>query len=221
MRKSLSTIAATALALPMLAGCATKGFVRETVATERTRTDSLFAMERSERTSADDAIRGDVNQLRTDLTALRADLTSLRDTFNVRITALENGLQFAMPVQFAFDDATVRPEDQAALDRFVDIAQKYYNGSKITIEGFADPAGSPRYNMALSQRRAEAVRSYLTEKGMMQEHLAVVGYGEARQVVQGAERDDPGAEKNRRVVFVIESRPDKTARGVASAQVPT
>ena len=97
------------------------------------------------------------------------------------------------------------------------VAQKYYPGSKITVEGFADPAGSTRYNVSLSKRRAEAVRSYLVSKGMTDENLMTVGYGEARQVVRGAERDEPGAEQNRRVVFVIETKGDATASAVTAS----
>jgi outer membrane protein OmpA-like peptidoglycan-associated protein len=67
----------------------------------------------------------------------------------------------------------------------------------------------------LSKQRAESVKSYLTEKGIAE--VAAIGFGESRQVVQGAERDEPGAEKNRRVVFVVESRGDA---GVAIVEQP-
>src|SRR5918911_5139520 len=158
MRSHVMTVVAAALVAPVLAGCATKGFVRENVRTsiaaERARTDSAIATERAARMAADSA-------LTIDVAALRKDLDSLRTEFGAKITALENGVQFALPVHFAFDDATIREEDRPALDRFAKIAQKYYPGSTITVEGFADPAGSTRYNAKLSRRRAEAVRSYL------------------------------------------------------------
>jgi peptidoglycan-associated lipoprotein len=123
---------------------------------------------------------------------------------------MEEGLKFALPVNFAFDDATVRPEDVPALDRFARVVQNYYQGSKITVEGFADPAGTMAYNRALSTRRAEAVRAHLMTAGVNPDLVDAIGYGETRQVVMGAERDDPGAEKNRRVVFVVESRGEPT-----------
>jgi outer membrane protein OmpA-like peptidoglycan-associated protein len=206
------TMMAVALAVPVFtSACATKGFVREQLAAQRTAIDSVIAMERTERMAGDSALRGEFT---TQLNALRADLTSLRDTFNVRITALENGVQFATPVNFAFDDATVRDQDRELLDRFATVVQKYYPGSKITVEGFADPVGGANYNRRLSMRRAESVKAYLTEKGITSE-IQTIGYGEARPVVPGAGRDEPGAEQNRRVVFVIESRPQQT-RGVAA-----
>ena len=147
---------------------------------------------------------------------LRADLDSMRSQFNAKIAVVEKGIQFAMPVTFAFDDANVNDVDRPALERFAQIAQKYYGGSAITVEGFADPAGSPRYNLDLSRRRAENVRSALASLGLPQEQVSAVAYGETRQVVKGASKDEPGAEQNRRVVFVIESKGGNPAVALAT-----
>jgi peptidoglycan-associated lipoprotein len=123
-----------------------------------------------------------------------------------------------MPVHFAFDDATVRDEDHAALDRFAKVAQKYYPGSLITVEGFADPAGSKAYNVKLSTRRADAVKDYLTSQGQSNE-LKTIGYGTTRLVTPTAWGSEPGAELNRRVVFVIETSGTAADSGkVASMQ---
>ena len=103
--------------------------------------------ERSARMSADSSLTPDV-------ASLRKDLDSLRTEYGAKITALENGMQFALPVHFAFNDATIRDEDKAALDRFAKVVTKYYPGSMITVEGFADPAGGVKYNLDLSKRRA-------------------------------------------------------------------
>ena len=182
------------LAPAVLGACVTNGkFKREMTAVR-----GEIASERTARMSADSALQADV-------ASLRGDLQSMRTEFGAKITAMEDGLRFALPVNFAFDDATIRDQDQASLQRFAQVAQRYYPGSAITVEGFADPAGSARYNLALSQRRAEAVRSFLESQGLTGAPLRAVGYGESRQVAPGAERDDPGAEQNRRVVFVIET----------------
>lgn len=189
------------VALPLLAACATKGYVREHVAEVRTEIDSAtdmkIAQERQERMTADDAIR-------TDVRALRGALDSLRTEFDVRITQVAEGLKFMMPVHFAFDDATLREQDKPSITRFAQVVQQHYPNAKITVEGFADPAGTRMYNQRLSERRAEAVKQYLSENGMMGDMVGTVAYGETRQVVPGAERDDMGADKNRRVTFVIE-----------------
>ena len=131
------------------------------------------------------------------------DLDSLRNQFNVRVVAMEDGLRFTMPVTFAFDDASVTSDAVPALERFTRVANRYYPNATITVEGFADPAGSQAYNLALSQRRAENVRAQLASLGFAGT-LRAVGYGESRLVVPDAAKDDPGAQSNRRVVFVVE-----------------
>jgi peptidoglycan-associated lipoprotein len=170
--------------------------------------------ERAERAASDSALAQQLGMVRGDVTALRNDLETMRTEFGAKITALEDGLHFAMPVNFDFDAAAVRSQDTAQLDRFARVVQTYYPGSKVTVEGFADPAGSARYNVKLSERRAAAVRAYLIAQGVPSNDVATVGYGETRQVVNGAARNAPGAELNRRVVFVIESAGQRT---VASA----
>jgi peptidoglycan-associated lipoprotein len=169
-------------------------------------TNAALASERAERAASDSALAQQLGIVRGDVAQLRNDLQSMREEFGAKIAAMEDGLHFAFPVNFAFNDATVRAEDQPALQRFAKVVSKYYPGSKVTIEGFADPAGSSSYNLALSKRRAQSVKEYLTSNGLTGNELGVVGYGESRQVAQGASRDMPGAELNRRVVFVIESK---------------
>lgn len=202
----MSKLAATALAAVALSACATKGYVRNTVETG-------LSTERVARAQGDSAlsgeittVKGEVATLKTDVAALRRDLTALRTEFGAKITAMENGMKFAFPVTFAFDDVTVRDEDRPSLDRFVSVVNKYYPGSLLTVEGFADPAGSASYNKDLSKRRAESVASYLTQAGVQGITMRTVGMGEIRPVVEGAERDEPGAQANRRVVFVIETK---------------
>jgi peptidoglycan-associated lipoprotein len=198
----------TAFAALSSGACATKGYVNRKV-------DQFVGVERVARQAGDSTNARDVASVRADLTALRGELQTLRTEFGARITAMENSVKFALPVHFAFDEANVRPEDQAALERFASVANKFYNGAEITVAGFADPAGSPRYNLDLSRRRAEAVRAYLVGKGVSEQLVRTVGYGEARQVRPGAARDAEGAELNRRVVFVIETPGAGTATTAA------
>ena len=211
MKGHYKMFAAVALVAPVMAGCASKGFVREHVAAEQVRadarTDSAVGGERSARMSADSA-------LTIDVASLRKDLDSLRTEYGAKITALENGMQFALPVHFAYNDATIRDEDKAALDRFAKVATKYYPGSVITVEGFADPKGGVRYNLDLSKRRATSVQYYLSSNAGVTDQINAVGYGKTRLVVPHASGDQPGADQNRRVVFVIESA-QAQASGVA------
>jgi outer membrane protein OmpA-like peptidoglycan-associated protein len=202
-----------ALAVLLTAGCATKGYVRNQV--------QLAAdTSRMGWTAGDSSVRQEVVQVRTDVDSLktnvsnlRQELAVLRDSLGARIIAMEDGLKFIFPVTFAFDDATVREEDRPALDRFAGVVNKHYQGAIVTVEGFADPAGSAAYNRRLSTERAENVIAHLNTAGLSGVTLRAVGLGETRLVVEGASRDDPGADANRRVVFVIEGigRPMTTA----------
>ncbi|HEX6133856.1 MAG TPA: OmpA family protein [Longimicrobiales bacterium] len=197
MNRPTMTAVTCVLSAVVLTGCATKGALRNAVAEERAAWTAAVDAERSERVASDE-------RLAADLAALRNDLQAMRTEFNAEIEAVAQGLQFMLPVHFSFDDATVRDDATPALERFADIVNRHYAGAMVTVEGFADPAGSARYNVDLSSRRAEAVREYLVEQGITAQ-LRVVGYGENRLVVPDAAKDDPGAELNRRVVFVIET----------------
>ncbi len=183
-------------------GCATRGQLKRGLSQQQTALES----ERRERMASDSAYAAQLGAVQTDVASLRTDLQSLRTEFGAKITAMENGVKVTFPVNFAFDDANVRTEDQPAIEKFADVAQKHFTGSTITVEGFADPAGTQAYNMGLSRRRADAVRSVLLAKGLSGEQIRAVGYGKTRLVVPRASGNDPGAEQNRRVVFVIESK---------------
>jgi len=193
----------------LLAGCATRGALQKAMTEQRT----ALGTERTERVAADSAaqqdivsLRNDQQSLRNELQALRTDLQALKTEFGAKIAVVEQGVQFAFPVNFDFDQATVRDRDRMALGRFAQVAQRYYQGSLITVEGFADPAGGQQYNLDLSRRRANAVKSYLVAQGIPDQFLKTVGYGKTRLVVPGAWGDRNGAESNRRVVFVVESK---------------
>ena len=197
MGRIASTAAIVVFGTFVLTGCATKGALEDAMDQRQQALEEAIEQERSERMAADE-------ELASQLEALRSDLEALRSDFNAEIEAVARGLQFALPVHFAFDEAEVRRSDQAALERFASVVNEHYAGAMVTIEGFADPAGPAAYNRDLAERRAEAVRDRLVEIGVTAE-LRTVGYGEDRLVVPGAAADDPGAEMNRRVVFVIES----------------
>jgi peptidoglycan-associated lipoprotein len=221
MKANLRAVGAVILGSVVLGACATKGFVRTSVRDERAARiagDSSLSNQVAATNSDVAGLKTELTTVKNDVASLRNDLSALRTEFGAKITAMEEGLKFAFPVNFAFDDAAVREADKAALDRFAGVMNKYYSGSVITIEGFADPAGSNRYNMELSKRRADAVASYLAEKGLSTANVRTVGYGESRLVNNKAQKDDPGAEANRRVVFVVET--NGAAAATTTAALP-
>ena len=197
MRHTTRTAAFILLGSFVLGGCATRGDIEDAMDQRQAALEEALDEERSARMAADEELADRLDQLRSDLQELRSD-------FDARIEAVAEGLQFVLPVHFAFDEAEVRQRDHTVLERFAAVVNEHYTGAVVTVEGFADPAGPAAYNQALGQRRAEAVRDRLVEIGI-QARLRAVSYGEDRQVVEGAAHDDPGAELNRRVVFVVES----------------
>jgi peptidoglycan-associated lipoprotein len=188
--------------------------VRKSVAAESAARIAAVDSERAARVQGDEANKAEIASLRNDLQGLRTE-------FGAKIAEVSQGLQFAFPVHFAFNDANVRTEDSAALDRFANVVSKHYTGAKVTVAGFADPAGSSRYNLSLSQRRADAVKAYVASKGLDASLVSAVGYGEARQVNPGAWGDEPGAELNRRVVFIIETPANPEATKVTASNETT
>ena len=150
-----------------------------------------------------------VSQLTLDhqrrLDALEQELQSLRQEYNVSIERMRGMLKFDVPVHFEFDRSELRESDRPVLDRFASVVREHYPDAVVTVEGFADPAGSAAYNRRLGQRRGESVRQYLTSDGQLgAERIRVVSYGEARdrQVVPGAQ--GPNGLPNRRVALVID-----------------
>lgn len=210
MHVPMRTLTLCAAGMFTLTACATKGYVNKRVDAQTVAQTAALDSERTARVQADEATKAEIATLRTDLQTLRTE-------FGAKITEVAEGMKFAFPVHFAFNDATVRTEDAAALDRFANIVSKHYNGAKVTVEGFADPAGSNRYNAELSRRRAEAVKAYVASKGLDASLINAIGYGETRQVNRGAWGDQPGAELNRRVVFVIESPANADANRVTAS----
>jgi len=216
----LRNVAGAVLAALMTAGCATKGYVRTQVQAAQdssrmgwTAADSSL---RRDVTTELGQVKTDVDTLKRNVSTLRQELAVLRDSLGARIIAMENGLKFILPVTFAYDDATVREEDRPALERFASVVKEHYQGAVVTVEGFADPAGSAAYNRRLSRERAENVLAHLNQAGLSGVTLRAVGLGETRPVVEGASRDEPGADANRRVAFVIEG----ISRATMTASMP-
>jgi peptidoglycan-associated lipoprotein len=145
-------------------------------------------------------------QLEARLDGITRGLSQLEREFDVTVQRLETAVRFDMPVYFDFDRANLRPEDLPVLERFAGVVDEFYPDALLTVEGFTDPSGSTAYNLALGQRRAEAVQRYLIEsENFSPEHVRAVSYGEdtARLVAPGQSGQEAGWE-NRRVVLVIE-----------------
>ncbi len=119
-------------------------------------------------------------------------------------------------VTFAFNSADLTEASRPVLD---DTASglKEHAGLKVEIQGYTDGVGSARYNLALSQRRADAVRQYLIGQGVDPSQLTARGYGKADPVASNATAE--GRARNRRVVLFVLSNPGAVeVKGQGSAR---
>ncbi|MEA3467543.1 MAG: OmpA family protein [Thermodesulfobacteriota bacterium] len=106
---------------------------------------------------------------------------------------------FAHPLYFDFDSAVVKKEFAAELDKLKEVFDAEPE-LKVRVDGHTDSKGSEAYNQNLSERRAQAVVQYLTDKqGIAAEKMTAVGHGEIKP---GYTNDTAeGRAKNRRVEF--------------------
>lgn len=102
-------------------------------------------------------------------------------------------------VNFEYDKHTLTDEMRGILDGNAEWIQ---NNANITLqlEGHCDSRGSSEYNLALGERRAEAVRTYLVSKGLSADILNTISYGEEKLLSEGD--TDYDHNRNRRVNFV-------------------
>lgn len=103
-------------------------------------------------------------------------------------------------VFFDFDKYSVRADAKATLDKQVAWLKKYptYN---LTVEGHADERGTREYNLALGERRANAVKEYLAANGLPAARVKTISYGKERPVALGS--NEAAWSQNRRGVTVL------------------
>jgi OOP family OmpA-OmpF porin len=90
-------------------------------------------------------------------------------------------------IYFGFDSDVIHPASKRLLDHSASILLRHPD-LQLEIAGYADTLGPERYNMALSQLRAEAVRAYLEQAGVNPANLTVRGYGESNSATHAANR---------------------------------
>jgi peptidoglycan-associated lipoprotein len=107
-------------------------------------------------------------------------------------------------VYFDYDQEQLREDARATLQQNAQWLRSR-TGTKVRIEGNADDRGTIEYNLALGQRRADAVRTYLASLGVNTADLEVISYGEEKPAVDGT--DESSWAQNRRADFVIVPKP--------------
>ena len=205
-----------------LSGCATKGFVQETVTPVEGRVADLetTADELGEQIDAvDQRSQQGIQQASTAAQAAQAAANTAGDSAaaagrtaetaqegatqaNTRVTAVESRISSlnnysvaqTVTVQFALESSTLTDAGTATLQG---IAGQVQAGDFIEIQGFTDTTGDPNYNLSLSERRAISVQRYLVTQNVPLFRTEIVGLGTALPVADNDTRE--GRERNRRV----------------------
>ena len=119
--------------------------------------------------------------------------------------ALDDAIKMSLEtVYFDFDSFVVKA---VAFENLKTIAAAIKADSKlrVQVEGHADARGSNEYNLALSQKRSEAIRDFLVAEGAKKESVVIMAYGEESPVAEGATEE--AFSQNRRAEFKKLSAP--------------
>ena len=125
---------------------------------------------------------------------------------NVRVTTGE--IVILKQIYFRFGQAdiggAIDPVSDALLTEVRDVIQQHPEIEVIEVQGHADDVGTLQVNQQISERRAQAVRSWLVQKGIDAKRLSTHGYGSAVPIAPNT--NEAGRQKNRRVQFVIKKK---------------
>jgi peptidoglycan-associated lipoprotein len=104
-------------------------------------------------------------------------------------------------VHFAFDSSILSDQARQILNNDAEYLRTYPE-TKVTVQGYCDERGTGAYNLALGQRRAEAVKQYLVVLGITADRLQTISYGEERPIDPG--HNEAAWAKNRRAQFILD-----------------
>ena len=109
--------------------------------------------------------------------------------------------RLTLHINFDTNKSVIRPADVPELEKAVAFVKKYPD-AKISVEGYTDNRGSDKYNLGLSERRAQAVQKYLVDKGgVSADRITAAGKGKADPV--GDNTTEKGRFQNRRVEVLV------------------
>ena len=168
----------------------------------QTRT-ALAASERNgeataEKLSTEQEARAAAEKRAADAQAALAKLAAVKDEPRGMVITLSGS------VLFASNRATLLPEARTRLDQVAEVLLTTRE-RHLTVEGHTDSQGSVNFNLDLSQRRADAVRSYLVERGYQGDLIQAHGLGKGSPIADNASAE--GRANNRRVEIIIAHEP--------------
>ena len=104
-------------------------------------------------------------------------------------------------VQFGYDSAELTGEARATIEKWARILNQA-GGTRVVIEGHCDERGTREYNLALGERRATAVRNYLTSIGVAPARVQTLSYGKEKPVMVAS--NEQSWAQNRRGVLAVD-----------------
>jgi peptidoglycan-associated lipoprotein len=187
----------------LLGGCATKDYVNEQVANLSQRLDRAEGQTASlqqgleSRVNSQQAVLEGVSRTAQEALERAQAAGKLAEGKFLYETTLSSQV-----AKFAFDSSELSPDMKAALDAFAAQLKGDNRNVFIEIQGHTDSIGTPEFNLALGQTRAEAVRRYLAINGGIALHrMSVISYGESAPIADNMYKD--GRAENRRVTLVV------------------
>jgi peptidoglycan-associated lipoprotein len=183
-------ILALGLAAILLAGCASKPAEEENAGTsvaEDVTSDTSTDMDSSD--------NGD-----SDMAAPAAPVgPRVTSDGGIVVSSGESGTEaLNLVFYFDFDQAIVKRSGHAELDKHAN-ALMQARSIRVRLEGHADERGTREYNLALGERRANALRAYLVAQGVSRSQIEVISYGEEKPAILGG--GESTWAQNRRVRF--------------------
>lgn len=179
---------------------------RQVEAVERARAERERAAAERERRIAEhrrEVAEDRAAELERQTAAMRAEAARLQQQLaELEARPTERGLVLTLgsDVLFDFDRYDLKPGAERTVSRIAEFLNEYEE-RQVLIEGFTDSVGSREYNMGLSQRRANAVRTALVQRDVDPARIRVRGYGPDFPVASND--SDAGRQLNRRVEVII------------------
>ncbi|HSB41972.1 MAG TPA: OmpA family protein [Methylomirabilota bacterium] len=182
------------VAVLLVSGCATKGFVRDMFAKKDAEIDQRFVKVEGQVEGVNTEVKGVTTQVKS----LEGAVSEARNRADAAMTKAEGAMTKAegvdtrltrlwsnrfnqktadtLEVYFGFDKAELTDGAQTAL---IGVVKELQGNPTLIVElgGYTDPKGTVDYNYGLSQRRVEAVRRFLVEKGISLSRVHAVGLG--------------------------------------------
>ena len=219
MKRFMSALAISALALGGTSACATKKMVKQRVGEVNDKVDTLSRSveENQQRTKANEGRIGEVDQraaaanARAEQAGQRADEAfGAAEKVNARADAIETRskrLVYEVVMSedkggFKFGQSKIPADMQSQIDELVAQLKANPNGGYIEIEGHTDNVGPKDTNYKIGLDRAEAVKRYLYESQQIPLHkINVISYGEETPIAPN--KTKAGRAQNRRVVIKV------------------